>query len=404
MRPTPRVVHLCQNNKLGFFITTKQNSAKISQIEKNPFVAVSVYPGQGYESAVAHCTAQISSEQRLLDLAWSDDLKQAGYSGKTDPQLRVIQFTLHSVTFGDKTYAGIPIDKALYERLTSGDVPGLASGPFQTKEVNELLKDLYKTKTNAHLATMNGVGPEERILETFYKDGVGLYQITSLGSQKVRQIHANANVSILLENKGKMEQVVVDAVGRVCTNLDIKKQVWHEGLKDWFDDSPEMKDMVVLIYQPRKVVIHSVTAPTRILQCDILKYDRDLLVAKTIQAAKLPYHVTTVDQDGVLRTRLMTTLKFHQTLGFSFITLGTSRKVGHLEKNCTAVITTFKNDTADAYTMEAEVVPQQGLQFLIPTWYEEFKSFGYKGADDQKRFLLQVNPKFAMVGNVKGRY
>lgn len=95
---------------------------------------------------------------------------------------------------------------------------------------------------------MNGVGPEERILETFYKDGVGLYQITSLGSQKVRQIHANANVSILLENKGKMEQVVVDAVGRVCTNLDIKKQVWHEGLKDWFDDSPEMKDMVVLIY------------------------------------------------------------------------------------------------------------------------------------------------------------
>ncbi|KAA6399619.1 MAG: hypothetical protein EZS28_004859, partial [Streblomastix strix] len=160
MKPIPRVVHLCHNNELGFFISTRNSSAKVSQIEKNPFVAVSVYPGQGYESAVAHCTAQITAEQRVLDSAWSDDLKQVGYSGKTDPQLRVILFTLHSVTFGDKTYSGAPIDKAIYKKIAPQDVPALAIGPFQTKQVNELLKELFKTKMNAHLATLNGVGPE----------------------------------------------------------------------------------------------------------------------------------------------------------------------------------------------------------------------------------------------------
>ncbi|KAA6392740.1 MAG: hypothetical protein EZS28_011736 [Streblomastix strix] len=78
LRQVPRVAHLCFNFEIGFYYSAKSTTSKIAQIEKNPFV---------------------SSERKVLDAAWSDDLLKVGYSGKNDERLRAILVTVHSVKF-----------------------------------------------------------------------------------------------------------------------------------------------------------------------------------------------------------------------------------------------------------------------------------------------------------------
>jgi hypothetical protein len=46
-----------------------------------------------------------------------------GFSGVDDKRLRVILFTVHSITFGKEVYPGIPVDSKLYEMINKGDIP-----------------------------------------------------------------------------------------------------------------------------------------------------------------------------------------------------------------------------------------------------------------------------------------
>jgi general stress protein 26 len=117
LHPAPRVVNLHHIPEFGFLITTKTYYSKMEQIAKNPIGTISIYPGKGMDTAVAHVSLSVTKDQKVLDGAWDDYMLKLGYSGKTDEIYRVILIKVHSVRFGQDIYSGIPIDGSLYDHI-----------------------------------------------------------------------------------------------------------------------------------------------------------------------------------------------------------------------------------------------------------------------------------------------
>ncbi|KAA6395318.1 MAG: hypothetical protein EZS28_009151 [Streblomastix strix] len=255
-RPVPRIVNLRYIPELGFIITTRTYWTIIEQVEKNPIGTISIYPGKGYDTAVAHVTLRVTKDRKILDASWDDYMLNIGYKSKNDDFYRVALITIHSVTFGKDTYSGIPIDGSIYDHIAQDELAPLPSGPFKTKEISELLKKTFTPMKNGNLITMNGLEHDVRIMEVRYKEDIGLYTTTQLESRKVKQISANQNAALHVDYKGKYGQLVVDAVAKISSNPEIKKKIWNDGMKQYGYSGPDDEKLVVILFTPRRVILH----------------------------------------------------------------------------------------------------------------------------------------------------
>ncbi|KAA6399220.1 MAG: hypothetical protein EZS28_005255 [Streblomastix strix] len=260
-RPSPRVGQLRHSSDLGFFYTTKTGTSKIAQIEKNPLATISLYPKKGFDTIVAHVSLRLSAERRDLDAAWSDELLQYGYTGKNDERLRVILITVHQVTFGKDSYEGTPIDPKIEGKISKGESQSIATGPFKTKEIDELLKKTFTPKKLADLITFQGSYHDSRVMEVHYKEGVGLFSSTHLGSKKVNEIQVNENVALLVSDQKAWDQIIVDAVAKICTCPEMKKKVWEDSLKAFGFKGADDEQLTLIIYTPRRTIHHTMVAP-----------------------------------------------------------------------------------------------------------------------------------------------
>ncbi|KAA6356658.1 MAG: hypothetical protein EZS28_047815 [Streblomastix strix] len=143
------------------------------------------------------------------------------------------------------------------------------------------------------------------------------------------------------------------------------------------------------------------TAPPEELVAEPIQYDKDLQLMKGLSKLGDCFHLTTVDKHGAAHSRIMGALPFHPVLGYYIGCHAGSAKVGQLESNSHAVLTTYRDTTGDSYTVEAQIVPQTDKQILLATWSPLLAQVGYKGPDDTSRVVLQVNVRKAEYVNVK---
>ncbi|KAA6398986.1 MAG: hypothetical protein EZS28_005485 [Streblomastix strix] len=260
LRPVPRIAHLRHNTQIGFYYFAEHLSSKIAQIEKNPLATISIKPEKGFDSAVSHISIRVSSDRKILEEAWSDDMLKFGYTGKDDERLCVLLVTVHSATFGKDFYEGSPIEPKTYEKIAQDELPPLAAGPFKTKEIEELIQTTFIPKKNTHLITMQVAMHNERIVCASYNKEVGLYAATSVNTNKVKEINTNPNVALLVVDQQKQDQIYVDAYARISTCPDLKKKIWQDNFKQQGFTGPDDANLVVILFTPRRIIHRTMNA------------------------------------------------------------------------------------------------------------------------------------------------
>ncbi|KAA6368400.1 MAG: hypothetical protein EZS28_036076 [Streblomastix strix] len=143
------------------------------------------------------------------------------------------------------------------------------------------------------------------------------------------------------------------------------------------------------------------TTLPRVLLRDPLQYDKDIIILQNMSKLEIHFHLTSVDQEGVVHTRLMSKLHQHPTVGFSMSCRRFSNKISQLENNFNAALSTYNCETGDEYEIQALVVPQDTDSYRQATWVDYFLPIGYNDADDTSRVMLQVNVTKAVYVNVK---
>ncbi|KAA6365884.1 MAG: hypothetical protein EZS28_038589, partial [Streblomastix strix] len=117
-------------------------------------------------------------------------------------------------------------------------------------------------------------------LYVVYKEGVRLYGATNVTSKKVKQIHTNANVVLLVEDEEQWDQIVVDTVARINTDPNMKKKIWQNHFKyQGFTDSDDEK-LVVLLFTPRRIILHTMNAAPEVLVAETVQHDKDIQILK----------------------------------------------------------------------------------------------------------------------------
>lgn len=395
-----RIINLSHNEKIGFFIFARADSNKITQIAKNPFVTLSITAHGDYFNDVAHCTARVSDKKEEIDAVYSDEAKKYGLSGRVDPALRLIIFTIHSVTHGTKVYEGVKIDPKSYTIDRSYEIPKIPEGPFKDKEAMEEVEKAIKANPNCHLITHNGLFLEDRIMETLSKEGLGVYQITQNFGAKLSQIEENPDVCLLFELKKENKQVSVECIVRVTRDQKLKDLAWKEEYAR-MKVTKESERWIILQYEIRKVIVHDPSLPHPIIyDCSPLKYDKDMIIAMKAAKSQDPNFLITVDKDGVPKTRMMERLNFHPVLGLYNLTRE-SEKLKQIKNNNHVALCTYNSTTFDEFEIETHAVIQQSEMIRYAVWLDHYKNYGYSGIDDDRLIIIRYVPYNAIEQNTK---
>ena len=119
------------------------------------------------------------------------------------------------------------------------------------KDVTEKIKNMISDIEIAMLTTVDDDGDfHSRPMMTQKEEFDGdLWFFASRTSDKVREIKRNAAVNVSYVDD--TNYVSIAGKAEIVTEVNKKKDLWHEGLKVWFEDGPESPD-VVLIYVDAK--------------------------------------------------------------------------------------------------------------------------------------------------------
>lgn len=397
----PRIVMLQHNEKLGFFIYTKTIYRKISLVERNPNVTLSITAeGNEYFNVVAHCTARVSDKKEELDLVYNDSIKAFGYTGREDPRLRLIIFTIHSVTHGDKVYQGVKPDPNVYNIKKDFEVKELSKGPFQDKEAMKAVEEKLKVNPNVHLITWNNMYHEDRMMETHIVEGFGLCQATGSKSPKIKQIEDNPNVSLLLFDDKTNTQAVVDAICEIKRDQESKNKVWNEGLsKVGYTKTGDM--WVVLLFHIRNVVLHDIKSLEIITYtCTPSEYDKNTNIMLKATKDNIPMFLITVDKENKPKTRMMERLNYHPAVGFYSFTKRTN-KTEQMNNNNNVLLIMYDSVTYEDFEVEAKATLTHSEELSYAVWNDYYKNFGYSGPDDENIIVVRYTPTFVKNYNAK---
>lgn len=125
---------------------------------------------------------------------------------------------------------------------------------------NELLKerivDVLKKSALASFATINEQGcPWIRYMVIQSDDDLNCYAATFKSSRKVKHIENNNNVHLIVggdPNNFNLPYLNIKAEAQVLSDLESKKNWWHDGLKKFFP-GPEDENYAVIKIKPQVI-------------------------------------------------------------------------------------------------------------------------------------------------------
>lgn len=282
-RITPRVCGIRYHEKLGIFLFTKSISRKIDQMKRNPYSTLSIRPPDGFSNIVAQCTVRVSEDPSEIDLVYSDNLKNYGFSGRDDTRIRLCIFTIHKVVVGSKTYEGTPLD-TLSVKLDQSLIEKLEISKFETDEALKIVNGAITQDSNWHLITRSNMFHDDRIVCLTNNPKHGLLTATARGSRKINQINADANVCLLLEQHESASQIVIDAVARAIYSPDINTEIWHEPLKKFGFSGPDDAKLWILAFSIRSVTVHRISElHPQVYYCELPQLDKDEILLLSVK-------------------------------------------------------------------------------------------------------------------------
>ncbi|MDQ0088145.1 general stress protein 26 [Paenibacillus anaericanus] len=106
------------------------------------------------------------------------------------------------------------------------------------------------------LATVENGKPKQRYMAIF-NDGFNIYLGTNRKTHKVEELEGNPFVSLLLgyEPGDSKEIVEIEGTCKISENDDLRKKVWNDDFKKWFEGSND-PDFVVLDITPTRIQIN----------------------------------------------------------------------------------------------------------------------------------------------------
>ncbi len=119
------------------------------------------------------------------------------------------------------------------------------------QEAIEKINDMIGDIKVAMLTTVDHDGDfhsRPMMTQEHHFDG-DVWFFASRSSDKVREIEGNASVNVSYVDDGNFVSIAGHA--QIVSDIQKKKDLWHEGLEVWFDGGPESAD-VVLIYVDAK--------------------------------------------------------------------------------------------------------------------------------------------------------
>ncbi|WP_144510317.1 pyridoxamine 5'-phosphate oxidase family protein [Bacillus sp. FJAT-22090] len=122
------------------------------------------------------------------------------------------------------------------------------------KDAKELAKKILKESLTGTMATIEQNKPHSRYM-TFFNEDFILYTATNKKTHKVEEIKKNPTTHILLGYEGNgLGDTFLEIEGTVEESVDegIKKKVWNNALKGWFD-GPEDPSLVILKITPIQI-------------------------------------------------------------------------------------------------------------------------------------------------------
>lgn len=125
---------------------------------------------------------------------------------------------------------------------------------MEQSQVKEKILKVLKEDFVGVLSTVENDKPYSRYM-TFFNDEFTLYTATSADTEKVDEIEKNRNVHILLGYNGEGfgdSYVEISGTSEVSDSSELKKKVWNDHLKAWFD-GPEDPSYVVLQINPSSI-------------------------------------------------------------------------------------------------------------------------------------------------------
>ncbi|KAA6392739.1 MAG: hypothetical protein EZS28_011735 [Streblomastix strix] len=238
-------------------------------------------------------------------------------------------------------------------------------------------------------------------MEMRYKDGIGVYAVTKIGTHKVKQIQSNANVCLIVSDKEKWEQIIVDCVVHVSQCEELKDQAWEDKFLDYEYTGIDDPKLTFITFTPRRIIHHTMTTPPEVLITEPIQYDKDLQIMKDLSKFGECYHLTSVDENKRVHSRIMGFIFFNPILSFTMGSQTGTTKIISLKHNVHSVLTTYRDSSGDTYSIEALIISQTCKEILYTTLNPLYLSTGFKGPDDTAQTVLQINVTKAEYVNVK---
>ncbi len=104
------------------YFATSLASPKVSELERDPSVAVTLQDGRRYVSISG--TARVTRDRALIDRLWSEAWKLWFPQGKDDPELCIVEVTPHDAEYWDQTgLAGVRFVLEAAQAYATGTKP-----------------------------------------------------------------------------------------------------------------------------------------------------------------------------------------------------------------------------------------------------------------------------------------
>eukprot|EP01105_Mastigella_eilhardi_P028705 TRINITY_DN963_c2_g1_i1.p1 TRINITY_DN963_c2_g1~~TRINITY_DN963_c2_g1_i1.p1 ORF type:complete len:821 (-),score=190.75 TRINITY_DN963_c2_g1_i1:33-2495(-) len=366
-----RPMMILKHPELGYHFITRVGTNKLQHIAANP--NGNLLLGKVGVGARKYVDAQVqysaTTDAAVAKQIWKDDFKMFGYTGVDDPKLVVvlIQFLLVRPTIITPTVDMEVVDEVYaqseFVTLTTHSAEGrLSSRPMWLRKHAEL----------------------------------GYHVCTHAQSRKVQQVQADPKVTLLVgkTDTSAKKFVKVTAVAKIAEDVATKQKLWQDDYKQFGFAGAEDPAFTVLLFSVTKtdvtVMPHMDTSTTQSAAPRIANMDD---VDKAFGMNEVVALATTASDAPRIRCRPMW-LRKDPKLGYHFLTRRDSRKVADIDAFPNCVITLGQIDTSCRFFVElkAKIVKDTSPVTCGAVWRDDYKRFGFSGADDPAFTPLLVEP------------
>ncbi|KAK2960696.1 hypothetical protein BLNAU_4351 [Blattamonas nauphoetae] len=356
---------------------------------------------------VAQAYVEVRQDKEIIKDLWTDDMKDLGFSGIDDESLAFFLLHIVHLKHGNQEFEGEPMDYTIIDKMNHYEAfPALRTGPFQEEEGTNLIRGHFRAEQNCHLVSFkDGYFHDDMMVFVHYSDEFGLHCMTSPNSTQYREILANPNVSILLEQRETVSQVIIDAVATPCACIETKKKLFHDRLPTRGIATPESPEYGLILFMPRVVSLHAVSDPTpKELYFPPTKYDKDIALIAKAAATHRQCYFATVSEENEVHMRMLGATYCHPTLGPYVVSRYTLRKNKEIAANPSFAIGLYDHVTTDEYVIEGHAYQLHNRMIGHTIFNDDMKLVGFTTPDDELLTIIRLVPTKTECINVMKAY